>query len=87
MVYTTDYRVENCRTYNFDHENVKVENKSIYDIRFKFVYKSAGTNNSTSTRTYEVSQNKIEIETIIMISSLYINLLDSMVDLYFKPYI
>ncbi|MGD1947856.1 MAG: thiol-activated cytolysin family protein [Croceivirga sp.] len=62
MGYTTDYRVENCRTFNFDHENVKVENKSIYDIRFKFVYKSAGTNNSTSTRTYEVSQNKIEIE-------------------------
>ncbi len=62
MGYTTDYRVESCRTFNFDHENVKVENNSIYDIRFRFVYKSPGTNNSTSTRTYEVSQNRIEIE-------------------------
>ena len=62
MGYTTDYRVESCQTFNFDHENVKVENNSIYDIRYRFVYKRAGTNNSTATGTYEVSQNRIDIK-------------------------
>ncbi len=62
MGYTTDYRIVNCGKFRFDHENAIIENNSLYDIRFRFIYKSAGTNNSTSTSFTEVSQNKRKIQ-------------------------
>lgn len=46
MGYTTDYSVETCNKFNFDHESVDVDNNSIFDVRFRFVYKTAGTNNT-----------------------------------------
>ena len=46
MGYTTDYRVENCQTFNYDHESVDVDNNSIFDVRYRFVYKNPGTNNT-----------------------------------------
>ncbi len=62
MGYTTDYRVENCGSFSFDHENAIVENNSIYDIRYRFIYKKAGTNNSENGSFTEVSQNKRSIK-------------------------
>ena len=62
MGYTTDYSIVECGSYNYDHENVVVENNSNYDIRYRFIYKSPGTNNSTSTGFTEVSQNKRSIK-------------------------
>ena len=62
MGYTTDYKIVECDTFMYDHENAIIENNSIYDIRFRFIYKRAGTNNSTSTGFTEVSQNKRKIQ-------------------------
>ncbi|MEX0291650.1 MAG: thiol-activated cytolysin family protein [Flavobacteriaceae bacterium] len=62
MGYTTDYSIVECGSFNFDHENVTVENNSNYDIRYRFIYKKPGTNNSTSTGFTEVSQNKRSIK-------------------------
>ena len=46
MGYTTDYSVESCQTFNYDHESVDVDNNSIFDVRYRFIYKTAGTNNT-----------------------------------------
>lgn len=46
MGYTTDYSVQTCGKFNFDHESVDVDNNSIFDVRFRFVYKNPGTNNT-----------------------------------------
>ena len=46
MGYTTDYRVESCQTFRYDHASVDVDNNSIFDVRYRFVYKTAGTNNT-----------------------------------------
>ena len=62
MGYTTDYSIQNCGSFNFDHENAVVENNSIYDIRYRFIYKDAGTNNSRTGGFTEVSQNKRSIK-------------------------
>ncbi|NYJ29218.1 thiol-activated cytolysin family protein [Allomuricauda sp. ARW1Y1] len=46
MGYTTDYRVESCQTFRYDHASVDVDNNSIFDVRYRFIYKTAGTNNT-----------------------------------------
>jgi len=56
MGYTTDYRVESCQTFNFDHESVDVDNNSIFDVRYRFVYKTAGSND-TAIGSYETVNN------------------------------
>ena len=62
MGYTTDYTIANCGSSRFDHENIEVENKSNYDIRYRFIYKEAGTNNSRTGSFTEVSQNQRSIK-------------------------
>ena len=47
MGYNTDYRLETCNTYAYDHESLDVDNNSIFDIRFRFIYKSRNGNNTT----------------------------------------
>ena len=47
MGYNTDYRLETCNTYAYDHESLDVDNNSIFDIRFRFIYKSRDGNNTT----------------------------------------
>jgi hypothetical protein len=62
MGYTTDYKIENCDPSRYDHENVVVENNSNYDIRYRFIYKDPGTNNSRTGAFTEVSQNQRSIK-------------------------
>ncbi len=47
MGYNTDYRIEECQTYAYDHESLDVDNNSIFDVRFRFIYKSRDGNNTT----------------------------------------
>ncbi|MEP2937615.1 MAG: thiol-activated cytolysin family protein [Gilvibacter sp.] len=45
MGYTTDYTIEQCGSYPFQHDEVTVNNDSFHDIRFRFKYR--GQNVST----------------------------------------
>lgn len=44
MGYTTDYRIEQCGSSPFQHEEVTVENDSFHDIRFRFKYRGQDSN-------------------------------------------
>ena len=55
MGYTTDYRVESCQTFYYDHESINVDNNSIFDVRFRFIYKASGTNNTMISSNYETN--------------------------------
>ncbi|MBC6998386.1 thiol-activated cytolysin family protein [Cytophaga sp. FL35] len=56
--YQTDYNIETCGTFLYDHENIIVVNDSNYDTRFRFIYKKQGTNNVTQTGYYTVNNDK-----------------------------
>ncbi|MBG48332.1 MAG: hypothetical protein CML05_08605 [Pseudozobellia sp.] len=58
MGYQTDYNIETCGTFEYDHENIVVVNDSNYDTRFRFIYKKAGTNDVTQTGYYAVNNDK-----------------------------
>jgi hypothetical protein len=61
MGYTTDYSVETCDKTSYDHENVDVDNNSIFDVRFRFIYKRAGTNNSVTGNYITVNNGQREL--------------------------
>ncbi|WP_299537056.1 thiol-activated cytolysin family protein [Ulvibacterium sp.] len=58
MGYTTDYTVEKCGSFRFEHKNIVVENESNYDTRFRFIYKLAGNNDELQTGFVEVNNDK-----------------------------
>jgi len=58
MGYTTDYTVETCTDFRFEHKNIVVVNESNYDTRFRFIYKMAGTNGELETGYVEVNNDK-----------------------------
>ncbi|RKN81242.1 thiol-activated cytolysin family protein [Ulvibacterium marinum] len=58
MGYTTDYTVEKCEPFRFQHKNIVVENESNYDSRFRFIYKLRGSNNELQTGYFVVNNDK-----------------------------
>jgi hypothetical protein len=62
MGYTTDYRVESCQTFKYDHASVDVDNNSIFDVRYRFVYKTAGTNNTVIGGYYTVNNGQRSVK-------------------------
>ena len=61
MGYTTEYRTESCQTSKYDHESIDLDNNSIFDVRFRFLYKEAGTNNSKISGYYVVNNGKRDV--------------------------
>lgn len=59
MGYTTDYRVEECGSYGFSHDEVTVENKSYHDTRFRFKYRGQDTDFIYYSPYYELNQGDI----------------------------
>lgn len=45
--YNTEDSLETCQTYAYDHESLDVDNSSIFNLRFRLIYKSRNGNNTT----------------------------------------
>ena len=61
MGYTTDYRIENCGTFSYEHKNAFVKKTIGQKIRFRFSYKQEGGQNFKTTGWTEVDKNNIKI--------------------------
>ncbi|MDC8004205.1 thiol-activated cytolysin family protein [Aureisphaera galaxeae] len=57
MGYTTDYRIEQCGSYGFSHDEITVTNDSFHDIRFRIKYRGQDTEFIYYTAFYEVDQD------------------------------
>lgn len=56
MGYTTDYRVEECGSMAFQHDEVTGINDSFHDTRFRFRYKGQDSNIVYNSPSYEINQ-------------------------------
>lgn len=59
MGYNTDYRVEECGSLPFVHEEVEVFNDSFHDTRFRFRYKGQDTDIVYNSPYYELNQGDV----------------------------
>ncbi|WP_405382350.1 thiol-activated cytolysin family protein [Maribacter sp. LLG6340-A2] len=62
MGYNTDYRLESCNTYGYDHESLDVDNNSIFDVRFRFIYKEKDGNNTKIGGYYTVNNGQRSVK-------------------------
>ncbi len=54
MGYTTDYKVENCGSFNYSHKVVSLKNSVANRIRYRFSYKKPGSNTLKNTGWKEI---------------------------------
>lgn len=59
MGYTTDYAVEECGSYGFSHDEVRVENDSFHDTRFRFKYRGQNSTITYYSPYYELDQGDV----------------------------
>ncbi|MEX0995560.1 MAG: thiol-activated cytolysin family protein [Flavobacteriaceae bacterium] len=59
MGYTTDYRVEECGSFPYQHQEITVTNDCYHDTRFRFRYKGQDTNNNYNSQYYELDQGDV----------------------------
>ncbi|MBX2828378.1 MAG: thiol-activated cytolysin family protein [Flavobacteriaceae bacterium] len=59
MGYTTDYRIEDCGSYGFSHDEVTVENDSFHDTRFRFKYRGQDSEFIYYSSYYELNQGDV----------------------------
>lgn len=59
MGYTTDYRVEECGSYPFAHDEVTVENDSFHDTRFRFQWRAQDSNIQYNGNYIELNQGDV----------------------------
>lgn len=57
MGYTTDYRIEECGSQPFNHEEISVENDSFHDIRFRLRWRGQDTNTIYNGPWVQVNQD------------------------------
>ncbi len=57
MGYTTEYRIEQCGSVPFAHEEVTVNNDSFHDIRFRFKYRGQDVNTIYNSPWYQINQD------------------------------
>ncbi|PCJ94855.1 MAG: hypothetical protein COA50_10750 [Flavobacteriaceae bacterium] len=61
MGYTTDYKIENCGKFAYNHKNAFVKKTVSQTVRFRFTYKQQGTQNFKTTGWTEVDKNKVNV--------------------------
>ncbi len=59
MGYNTNYRLETCETYDFEHKNAKLKKTILVDVRFRFAYKKKGTQTVAYTGWKKVDKQNI----------------------------
>lgn len=59
MGYTTDYRVEECGSLPYQHQEVTVTNDCFHDTRFRFRYKGQDTNINYNSPYYFLDQGDV----------------------------
>ena len=57
--YTTEYTVEECGSYGFQHDEVTVENDSFHEARFRFKYRGQNSEIIYYSPYYELDQGDI----------------------------
>lgn len=60
MGYTTDYRIENCGTFEYQHKNAFVTDRISQRVRFRFSYKEKGSENFKVTGWTETQNNNVK---------------------------
>ncbi len=59
MGYTTDYRVEECGSLPFNHDEITVENDSYHDTRFRLEWRGQDSNIQYNGPYYELNQGDV----------------------------
>ena len=59
MGYTTDYRVEECGSLPYQHQEVTVTNDCYHDTRFRIRYKGQDSNTNYNSPFYELDQGDV----------------------------
>lgn len=59
MGYTTDYRVEECGSFPYQHQEVTVTNDCFHDTRFRFRYKGQDSNTNYNSPFYDLNQGDV----------------------------
>lgn len=59
MGYNTDYRLEECKKYSYEHKNARLKKTIGVDVRFRFSYKQKGSQTTKQTNWKKVDEKNI----------------------------